>query len=45
MCIPVGGQYAIQYLTLVEKSQEGRITMRKELPVRFVPMTEGPDRK
>jgi len=45
MCIPVGGHYAIQYLTMVEKSQEGRITMRKELPVRFVPMTAGPERK
>jgi protein-L-isoaspartate(D-aspartate) O-methyltransferase len=38
-CIPVGGQYAIQYLTLVEKSEDGRVTMRKELPVRFVPLT------
>jgi protein-L-isoaspartate(D-aspartate) O-methyltransferase len=41
MCLPVGGHYAVQYLTMVEKSQEGRITMRKELPVRFVPMTRG----
>lgn len=39
MCIPVGGQYAVQYLTLVEKSKEGRIKMRKVLPVRFVPLT------
>jgi len=39
MCIPVGGQYAVQYLTMVEKSEEGRITMRKTLPVRFVPLT------
>jgi protein-L-isoaspartate(D-aspartate) O-methyltransferase len=41
MCLPVGGHYAVQYLTMVEKSLEGRITMRKELPVRFVPMTRG----
>jgi protein-L-isoaspartate(D-aspartate) O-methyltransferase len=41
MCLPVGGHYAVQYLTMVEKSPEGRITMRKELPVRFVPMTRG----
>ena len=39
MCIPVGGQYAVQYLTLVEKSKEGSIKMRKVLPVRFVPLT------
>jgi protein-L-isoaspartate(D-aspartate) O-methyltransferase len=39
MCIPVGSQYAVQYLTLVEKSETGEITMKKELPVRFVPLT------
>jgi protein-L-isoaspartate(D-aspartate) O-methyltransferase len=38
MCIPVGGQYAVQYLTMVEKSQEGTVTMRKTIPVRFVPL-------
>lgn len=41
MCIPVGGQYTVQYLTVVEKDQEGRIRMRKVLPVRFVPLTRG----
>jgi len=39
MCIPVGGQYAVQYLTLVEKAADGRVTMEKMLPVRFVPLT------
>jgi protein-L-isoaspartate(D-aspartate) O-methyltransferase len=39
MCIPVGGQYAVQYLTMIEKSGKGTITMRKMLPVRFVPLT------
>jgi len=39
MCIPVGGQYTVQYLTMVEKSEEGSVTMRKTLPVRFVPLT------
>lgn len=39
MCIPVGGQYTVQYLTLVEKSDAGSITMKKVLPVRFVPLT------
>ena len=39
MCIPVGGQYAVQYLTLIKKSKRGKITMKKTLPVRFVPLT------
>jgi protein-L-isoaspartate(D-aspartate) O-methyltransferase len=39
MCIPVGGQYAVQFLTMVEKSEAGKVTMRKSLPVRFVPLT------
>lgn len=39
MCIPVGAAYAVQYLTMVEKSQTGAITMRKTIPVRFVPLT------
>ena len=41
MCIPVGAQYAVQYLTMVEKSAEGAVTMRKTLPVAFVPLTRG----
>lgn len=39
MCIPVGSPYAVQYLTLVKKASNGEITLRKELPVRFVPLT------
>jgi len=39
MCIPVGGQYTVQHLVLIDKSEKGRITMRKTLPVRFVPLT------
>ena len=38
MCIPVGGHYAVQYLTMVEKSERGTITMKKTIPVRFVPL-------
>jgi protein-L-isoaspartate(D-aspartate) O-methyltransferase len=38
MCIPVGGQYTIQYLTTVEKSEEGTLAMKKTIPVRFVPL-------
>ena len=40
MCIPVGGQYTVQYLTMVEKSLEGAITMKKTIPVRFVPLVQ-----
>jgi protein-L-isoaspartate(D-aspartate) O-methyltransferase len=39
MCIPVGGQYTVQYLTMVEKSESGKVSMHKKLPVRFVPLT------
>jgi protein-L-isoaspartate(D-aspartate) O-methyltransferase len=41
MCIPVGAQYTVQYLTMVDKSGDGAITMRKTLPVAFVPLTRG----
>jgi protein-L-isoaspartate(D-aspartate) O-methyltransferase len=41
MCIPVGAQYTVQYLTMIEKSEAGAITMRKSLPVGFVPFTRG----
>lgn len=39
MCIPIGGPYAVQQLTLVEKGDDGTITTKKILPVRFVPLT------
>lgn len=39
MCIPVGGQYAVQFLTIINKSMAGTISMQKMLPVRFVPLT------
>jgi len=39
MVIPVGGAFAVQYLTLVEKSVSGQIRTRQLLPVRFVPLT------
>jgi protein-L-isoaspartate(D-aspartate) O-methyltransferase len=40
MCIPVGGHYTVQNLTMVEKSLEGAVTMRKTVPVRFVPLVQ-----
>jgi len=39
MVIPVGGRFTLQYLMLVEKDAEGRVTTRQLLPVIFVPLT------
>ncbi len=39
MCIPVGGVYQIQYLTLVPKQKDDRLTKQIRMPVRFVPLT------
>jgi len=41
MVIPVGGIFATQYLTLVEKSAAGEVRARQLLPVQFVPLTRG----
>ncbi len=41
MCVPVGSLYAVQHLTLIEKTLDGAITMKKLLPVRFVPLKRG----
>ncbi len=37
--IPVGAQSEVQYLVVVRKDEKGRISSRKQYPVRFVPMT------
>lgn len=39
MIIPVGGQFMMQYLTLVLKDSDNKVTTRQILPVRFVPLT------
>lgn len=41
MVIPVGTRFQTQYLTLVEKDMEGKITTQQLLPVIFVPFTGG----
>ena len=41
MAVPVGGVFAVQYLTLVEKTEAGQVRTRQLLPVRFVPLTRG----
>jgi protein-L-isoaspartate(D-aspartate) O-methyltransferase len=44
MIIPVGSRFLTQQLLLIEKEADGRIRTRQLLPVRFVPLTGGPDR-
>ena len=39
LVIPVGAQFAVQYLMLVEKDEQGKISTRQVLPVQFVPLT------
>lgn len=39
MVIPVGSQFYVQQLVLVEKDTKGKITLRQIIPVRFVPLT------
>ncbi len=42
MVIPVGGGgFSFQHLVLIEKDEEGLVTSRQLLPVRFVPLTGG----
>ncbi len=38
MVIPVGGAFQVQHLVLVEKKEDGKVTTRNLLPVRFVPL-------
>jgi protein-L-isoaspartate(D-aspartate) O-methyltransferase len=39
MVLPVGGQFMMQYLTLVNKGLDNKITTQQLLPVSFVPLT------
>jgi protein-L-isoaspartate(D-aspartate) O-methyltransferase len=39
MILPVGGQFMMQYLTLVIKGFDNKVSTRQILPVRFVPLT------
>lgn len=41
LVIPVGTRFQTQYLTLVEKDPQGKVSTRQILPVRFVPFTGG----
>jgi protein-L-isoaspartate(D-aspartate) O-methyltransferase len=39
MVIPVGGRFMLQYLLLIEKTDDGEIVTRQITAVRFVPLT------
>jgi protein-L-isoaspartate(D-aspartate) O-methyltransferase len=39
LMIPVGPAFQVQQLSMVKKNQEGELTTRQVLPVRFVPFT------
>lgn len=39
MIIPVGSRFMVQQLVLVDKDENGEVTTRQVLPVRFVPLT------
>ena len=39
LCIPVGGRFQVQNLTLVQKTESGSIMTRQVMPVVFVPLT------
>ena len=41
LVIPVGEQFSVQMLLLVRKRENGEVTVRQILPVRFVPLTGG----
>jgi len=41
MIIPVGVQFMTQYLVLVIKASDGKVSTRQILPVHFVPLTGG----
>ena len=41
LVIPVGEQFAVQMLLLVRKRENGEVSVRQILPVRFVPLTGG----
>ena len=41
LVIPVGEPFAVQLLLLVRKGENGEVTVRQILPVRFVPLTGG----
>lgn len=43
MVIPVGSHFYVQHLVLINKNSDGVLQTRQVLPVRFVPLTGGPN--
>ena len=41
LVVPVGERFTVQHLLVVHKMDDGRVTVRQILPVRFVPLTGG----
>ena len=41
LVIPVGERFSVQMLLLVRKREDGEVSVRQVLPVRFVPLTGG----
>jgi protein-L-isoaspartate(D-aspartate) O-methyltransferase len=41
LVIPVGGQWDVQELLVIEKKSDGTTSTRRTIPVRFVPLTRG----
>ena len=41
LVIPVGEPFSVQLLLLVRKHENGEVSVRQILPVRFVPLTGG----
>ena len=41
MVIPVDSSFSGQDLLIVEKDENGKISIEKTIPVRFVPLIEG----
>jgi len=39
MCIPIGSEYGVQDLILIEKDLEGKVRKKSKMSVRFVPLT------
>ncbi|MAV71218.1 MAG: protein-L-isoaspartate O-methyltransferase [Candidatus Marinimicrobia bacterium] len=43
MILPVGPQFQTQYLWIIRKGENGKISKEKKIPVRFVPMVKDND--
>ena len=39
LVVPIGGQFENQYITIIDKDKDGKISMKKDLCVRYVPLT------